>query len=313
MIGLRTATKPVVDWVSRRVFGNTWNYRRNLTDMKLWAEARRAYQGSVDPIVHDFYRRFGYHPLPHGSVDPAVMQRIKVRFNTVIGDPAHASNPFADDPELYKTYNHGGLKGPAPEFFRHVRNTAKSIPEVFEVFGPGVVTQLRSALGSEFRVERVSATRSHHVPPEIRDKFEAGTDRWHFDDHGADRLRLFVLLSDVVTIADGPTSFFDRRYSRFLMLQGFDSSKRGDSEASGIPAHLLINNPHMIQHIGTIGSAMATQTSNCLHRAGTREPGTERDLLIFTVRAAKKLVIPNVTAPAASSTDDGMITVEGEA
>src|SRR5688572_28350326 len=124
------------------------------------------------------------------------MQRVQRRFLDVINDPAHASNPFADDLELYKTYNHGGLKGPPPEFFRHVRNTAKSIPEVFQIFGPGVVGSLRSALGSNFRVERVSATCSHHVPPQIRDKFEAGTDRWHFDDHGADRLRLFVLLSD---------------------------------------------------------------------------------------------------------------------
>lgn len=298
----------MVDWVSRRVFGNTWHFRRNLRDMTAWAKLRRGFRGEVDPIVHAFYRRLGYYPLPHGSIEPDVLQRVKTRFAAVIEDPAHASNPFAEDPELYKTYNHGGLEGDAPMFRLDLRNAAASMPDAFQIFGPKLINSLRSALGCEFEVERMSAHRNFHVPLEIREKFEAGSDRWHFDDHGSDRLRLFMLVSDV-TPDDGPTSFFDRQYSKYLMLQGFDSNKRGESETSGIPPHLLRDNPHMIRHTGVSGALVATQTSNCLHRAGTRGPGKVRDMIIFTVRASANLVIPTITSPGpVSSTADGFIT-----
>jgi hypothetical protein len=295
---LRGTARPLVKWASRRVFGNTWSYQRNLDDIKKWSDARRAYTGEVDPTANAFYRRFGYYPVPHGTLDLGVMARIKAKYEALIDDDAHASNPFDDDPQLFKVYNHGGLDGKPPKLRRDFRNVAGSIPEVMEIFDDRLNRRLCSALGSNFTVERVSAMRSFHVPPHISSRFEATTDRWHYDPHGADRLRLFVLVSDV-TLDDGPTSFFDRRYSRHLMLQGFDESKRKDSENSGIPDRLMRDNPHMIQHIGRTGSAMAVQTSNCLHRGGVRAPGTQRDLVIFTVRASAQMSIPTGLASSA--------------
>lgn len=290
---LRAVATSPFHMAMRRWFGNTVHYKKNVSGMLNWARARRAFRGEINPRIEEFFGENYYCRLPPGTVNIETMARIRQKYEAMILDDRYSENPFRTNKALFAKYNHGGV-GEIPDVRRDIVNPGETLPELFQIFDEKLVRALVSCLGSNFQVDQCDAWRNYHCPPEIRDKFEPGNDRWHFDHHVCDRLRLFVNLSDV-TSDDGPTSFFDRRYSKFLMFKGYENAKRRESETGGIPPHFFHDNPRMLEVTGPMGSATALFTSYCLHRGGVRKPGHHRDLIAFTMSPSAHLRIPFVT------------------
>ncbi len=286
----RAAASKLNKQATRAVFGNTVARHRNLAGARNWWRARRAFDGDIDRGAHERFKVVRYQRLAEGTVDADVVRAIAQRFDQVVMDDQFARCPFSSDATLQAKYNYGGLQGPLPLVRREINDALAAIPQIRELFDARVLGALRTCLGSNFTVDEVDAWRNFHVPDEVRAKFEATNDRWHFDHHQCDRLRLFINITDVGA-EDGPTEFFDHPTSRELIKHGYENAKRAQSETGGIPPELVRSHPNKLSCAGASGAAVALQTSYCLHRGGTRLPGRHRDLLAFTMVPSAQLSV----------------------
>jgi hypothetical protein len=280
----RALVSVMARYASREVFGNTVNRQRNVAAFVNWQRARWSYGRPHDADAHQSFRRLRCARLPAGAVDLSLVKSLHERFVKIVDDDAHAHNPFRTSPETFKAFNYGGLTE-VPAIRRDIVDPLKSCPNVVEIFSRDLRETLENLLGAHFVVDEVEMWRNLHVPEDIRKRFEGQNDRWHFDNHQCDRLRLFVNLDDI-TIDDGPTEFFDHPTSAKLVRYGYQQARRSEGETGGIPPDVIAHHPGKRNCAGERGAAHALQTSFCLHRGRPRLPGHHRDLLAFTMQPA---------------------------
>lgn len=260
--------------------GNTLSPHANEVGMKNWNEAIKSANFPSSKLRKKFFKQ-GYLSL--GPIfPPDLIKDLQKEFNASIQDDTHSTYSF-DDPVLFNAYNHGGYEGQIEGFRRDIRDCVKSLPSVAKLWSNDKFKNLMEEfLGAPFQEDGMAAWRINHVPKDVYEKFEATTNRLHFDSQYVDRIKVFIYLTDV-TLENGPFQHFSRRYSRYLILRGFREEKRRVSITSGLPQN-IIHSPRLIKHTGLAGHVLICATSFCIHRAGEVMPGHHRDMLQLCVR-----------------------------
>ncbi|HAT1970585.1 TPA: hypothetical protein ACU93F_001632 [Legionella pneumophila] len=261
--------------------GNTISDHANEVGRKNWSEAVKAANFPPSNLRKEFLKK-GYISLGNSILPSELIKELQEEFRAVIQDDVHSTYSF-DDPILLNAYNHGGYKGEVDKFRRDIIDCAKSLPSTSKIWANETFRNvIEELIGSPFQEDGMAAWRINHVPEHIYEKFEATTNRFHFDSQYVDRVKIFIFLTDV-TLENGPFQHFSRRYSRYLILRGFREEKRRISITSGLPKN-IINSPRLKKHTGPAGHILVCATSFCIHRAGEVMPGHHRDMLQLCVR-----------------------------
>jgi hypothetical protein len=275
-------------WISKYLFGNTVECYANIIGVDNWYESRQAFPqyNHLDLDLHRQFKENGYVVLSQW-VDPIVVEKLRNRYLELIENEAHAENPHKKNPETQSAYNHGDLDLKNVEYTRHFKDVVNSIPAYSELFTESLIHKIQSCLASNFMIDDVYAWRNLHCPPEVLKHFEPGANRWHFDDQYADRLKMFLYLSDV-TLEDGPFQHFNKAYSRNILMKGFKKEARKYSITGGV-SEKYFNDSKIIKHVGTVGTVVLCATSFCLHRGGEVGVDRYRDVIQYCLRPSKEL------------------------
>jgi hypothetical protein len=133
--------------------------------------------------------------------------------------------------------------------------------------------------GGPPEVRIACARRNEHVPPRIAQEFDIYSNSWHCDNEPSDRLKMFVALSDIDADC-GPLHLLSRPTTRRMLWRGFKN--RDDY---GMPIGQIEDPNRLVKFVGSIGSVMFVNVTQCLHRAGVPAPGHHRDIAEFQFRA----------------------------
>jgi hypothetical protein len=266
--------------------GTTIPPRQTARGLYRWWRGRRAYDGAVDTAPAARLRDQGFSELPGALIDAPALTAVQRRFAEIIDDDRYARprwplsyRDVAD--ELLRAHGIDERSG----IRRDVDDVQASMPQAMSLLTPGLLEALRSVARHEVRVEAVRAWRTFHLPPAVSAQAELYADRWHFDGHAIDTLKLFILLSDTDD-RHGPLELIPRRASRWLVARGYDGARRMKSPTGGLPSALLDEHPQRVRLRGPAGTTLLVRPSLCLHRHAPAEPGTRRDMLQFILRAA---------------------------
>lgn len=156
-----------------------------------------------------------------------------------------------------------------------IKNVIKSFPEALSLLSQDVLEIIFSYYQSNFRLTHIAAYRTSSLEID-KDLKEVFAHRLHYDCHPVDTVKLFITLSDI-TKKDGPLTFFDQNFSKFLLKMGYRERNN-----YGKAHNLIENSSEAIFLIGEVGTAVLCNTPRCLHRAGIPESGRVRDLLVFS-------------------------------
>ncbi len=276
-------------------YGNTVPLWANKDGVENWRASQLAFQGAVDPAVHDEFTKVG-HVIREDLFPNELIQRMTAAFDKTLPDPQKASNPFFDSPKLLKAYSYGPMPGTVPDCRRDLKDAARDLPMWKELFSDTFVNLIRSCLGSNFTINSVHAAQNSHCPPEFIKVFEPFSDRWHFDDQHSDTVYIFTYLKPV-DMTQGPFHVHNLENSRRLLRLGYDKRKRCESVGCGLDPSTY-ENPPSTKLTGPAGATMITMNALCLHRAGTPDFGKTRELLYIKLRPSKELnLIPDGNKP----------------
>ena len=269
------------DIKSAVIYGNTCTYPANEVGRKNHEWGRKNFEGTYDKSIYEKFWRDGY--LLAGQLfDEDLIIKTRDEYLAALKNDALSDNGF-DDPTIRAGHNYGGYDGPIQGFRRDILDVARAMPTALLLAeDPRLKRLLTDIYGSDFMIANICSWRIYHVPKAVSDKFEATTNRLHFDDQMSDAVKVFVYLNDV-SEEHGPFQFFSRPYSRNLLWGGFKKDLRSSSLVGGLSPKLL-ENRNMIKHVGPMGSVALCATPYCLHRAGETALGCSRDLLQFTFR-----------------------------
>jgi len=271
------------------MYGNTVPLWANREGIENWKTAREAYNGTIDPTVHEEFVRIGHIVRQEGLFPVELIQRLSAAFDVTVEDPQKANNPFFQSEKLLKAYSDGPLPGPVPDCRRDFLDAERDLPMWKEIFTPDFIALLRSCYGSNFTVCSVHAARNSHCPPEFLKVFEPFSDRWHFDDQHTDTVYIFIYLRPV-DMEHGPFHVHNIENSKRFLQLGYDKSKRRQSIGCGL-APEVYENPPSTKLTGPAGACIITMNSLCMHRAGTPEADQFRDLLYIKLRPSKELIL----------------------
>lgn len=272
----------VLDAIAPYKYGNYLPYQPNRIGELNWQAAKKRYQAinkAYDKHIHQQFITNGFIVLD--EVVPAdILQRLTTEYNAAITDPTQANNPF-DDRQQRAPYKYGevDLDG---VYRLDLMDVAASLPSYQAVFTPGITHAIESCLASHFFIDNAYAWRNYHCPEEVKQHFEPHSNRWHFDSQYADRIKMFVYLTDVDE-GDGGFECISRPHSRHILAQGFKRENRKLSTESGL-APSLFYGEHTHQIKGKKGSILLCLTSFCIHRAGHVDQDHQRDVLQFCLR-----------------------------
>lgn len=288
------------DWnreqMNRYYFGNTVEHWANVEGQRRMREARSAgSDAEFDGTLRHAYETLNYSHLNGVDFEPALFESVRRRAVAALDDPAVSPCSW----QIGDLAEKSGVPREVltQDIRRFTTNAADVIPDAAGLLHPGLVHAMRSCVGGNFRLEDIFLTRNYHVAPELADRYELLSDRWHFDDQVTDGFTLFVCLSDV-DAACGPFHVVGKADSRALLRKGFSKDLRKTSHTGGLSQDTVYGVPTLARLIGPPGTKLLTHTSFCLHRAGRPEPGRTRDMMMFTFRASREM---GLTWPAASA------------
>jgi len=278
--------------LSRRLFGNTLRLRTNVEGVGTALWTRQQFSDDVDCEVSRFYQENAYYRPPLDTVPKELVATLASRFDEALRDPSKVDSAYTDE-AFYRQY-----KRPAGErvlLTQHLRDIHHTLPEIYDIFSPGVIRLIRSCFRSNFRVQSIAAWRMFAVPPTVTT--DPIIDRWHFDTGSTTRMRFLIPLTPM-TRENGATELWDKQYTRFLVRKGFTPVGWGDPE--GVNREIEeqdFGDPRRVRNEGPAGQSILFNPSACLHRAGPREPNHTRDMIQLDIRFAVRLQIPTRQSP----------------
>jgi hypothetical protein len=222
-------------------------------------------RGDVDPRG-TFLRREGYVLL--GRPYPAdLVARLQSQFARLIVDP-RTSLPI----------------GPrVKDAIRGIVDPLERMPDLQHLLSDEVRRVLRTYYGTHFKVEHVRLWRNLHVPGPFAQQ-DVYSNLWHNDHDPVTLLRLFVYMSDSVTRETGGTRFHPIATTKTIIRRGYLRRR-----AILPPARrILEDESRVLCFEGDAGSACLLNPQLCLHRAGVPAPGTQRDMIQFTIAPADR-------------------------
>ena len=273
--------------LSKHYYGNSVDYRVNVEGARRIKDAQRhARHQSFDSKLRKEYDRNWCSRLEGRTLEPALFESVRARTVAAL-----------DDPELSPCcFNRGnqadrqGIPRAAikRDYRRYTTDVRAVIPDALQLLDASVVDAIRSCIGSNFVIDNISLTRNFHLEPELGEKYDILSDRWHFDHQYPDRFFLFINLGDY-TEAEGPTQWINRPDSVRMLRKGYNADLRISSRSGGLPDGTIEQCPSYSRLTGRAGSMLLMHASYCLHRSGVPAPGRIRDVLFFICRPAKEM------------------------
>lgn len=179
---------------------------------------------------------------------------------------------FIDDPTV--TVDMGGR---IKDAVRYVLDPVSRVPALRELLNAPVLGALDAYYGGRWRVQHVRMWRIAHLPEPER-AFHHYGNLWHCDQHPVSTLKLFVQISDGVTVEGGAFRLHPVASTRRLMRSGF----LGQGWAKG-PARRSLDDPdRVVPFTAPAGHGAFVNTTRCLHRAGIPPEGATRGMVQFT-------------------------------
>jgi len=178
-------------------------------------------------------------------------------------------------------------------YSRYIKNPEENAPVFYQFLTDEVLEMVGAYLGSTFELEEkfdssyVAAWQNYHHPnhaPDVPLIDKIGSGNWHCDRSPPDRVKLFVLLSDVDENC-GPFHILSKADTRRMVKEyGFANNRR---ETMGAPGGYIDEWADSVKRLtGVPGTAAFANTVECMHRAGLPEEGCHRNLLQFEFKAS---------------------------
>ena len=247
----------VDDFAGKKVFGNTVGLKKNLAgsmsiqkiDESLKETNPKAYELAKNQFL-----------LMNKIYDDTLIQKIKSKYDLLMDSKENSV--------IVNEY-HGQV------FSKHIREPAKTFPELEELLINNVTDIIKGYYGKNFQIKQIVCYRNYHIPPEISAETEMYADHWHCDRKNTSEMKLFVCMTDI-SEKDGPFHVQSVERTKYLMNKGFGTRDNYD-----LPPEVLEDPKYVKKAIGPIGSAYFGNANLCLHRAGIPDPGCIRDIVAF--------------------------------
>jgi hypothetical protein len=190
------------------------------------------------------------------------------------------------------------------EYSKYITNIEENAPVLYEFLNDDILKTVGTYLGSTFKLEEkfdnsyVAAWQNFNHPnhaPNVPVIEKIGSGNWHCDRSQPDRIKLFVVLSDVDE-GCGPFHILSKAETKRMVKEhGYTNKKR---ETMGAPNGYIDTHASEIKRLtGASGTAAFADTVECLHRAGLPEEGRHRNLIQFEFKASSTHIteqIPNL-------------------
>jgi len=121
------------------------------------------------------------------------------------------------------------------------------------------------------------------APEEIYRKTQMHAENWHTDGKSTDHTKLFVTLSDT-TEADGPLHIVPKDDLKTVAKHTVPFDQAVDGKPGGAVDQLA----DPVTLTGERGTAMLSNTTVCIHKAGNPDPGHTRDIIQFYMAPSHK-------------------------
>jgi hypothetical protein len=155
-----------------------------------------------------------------------------------------------------------------------------NLAEMNLLLTPEINQLITAYFGGPPAVQLSCARRNQHIPSAIAQEYDIYSNSWHCDNEPADRIKMFVALSDISSDC-GPLHLLPRPRTRDILKQGF---KHRDEY--GLPLEVIEDPNFLITFTAAVGSVMFVNVTQCLHRAGIPALGHYRDIAEFQFRAS---------------------------
>jgi hypothetical protein len=229
--------KEIIDYkLGLFFYGNQSGFVNNYTGRSKLSAARsnRALKSDESAIVKKF-NEMGILKMPI-SVEKSVLDKVINAFNSAMSDKNLST------PVLSAVAEKDGVKSFCTS------TSSDLVPELNLLLTNEIRNYIELIMGKDFQINYIVARRTEHVPPNIESKYDVYSNTWHFDNEPANRVKLFIALSDI-EIDSGPLNVFDRVATKKILRLGFKN--RDDY---GLPQQVLTNSPFLTKMTGPAGT-----------------------------------------------------------
>jgi len=266
----------------RIVFGNTVRFSDNL-------------RGKVSQIQHRITTDADFEPPSTADLeelrDVGYLDLAEPFSADVVERAQDAFQRAIEDEQMSAVRGSGEYDGKV--YSRYIRNVEENAPELYDLLTDDILDLVGAYLGSTFELEdkfetsNVAAWRNTHHPDHATDVplvEKIGSGNWHCDRSPPDRIKLFVILSEVDENC-GPLHLLSKAETKRIIGEyDFSDSKR---EEMGVPNGPVDEHANEIYRlVGAPGRAALANTVPCMHRAGLPSEGRHRDIVQFEFRVS---------------------------